>query len=87
MVLEWITIPWDSDIDVQMPILDLHKLSRYLNQSVIVDFGHDINNIRLGRYFLTVPVLYHKEFVVMGTITLMHVSLIWIPGCTLILQD
>lgn len=55
-LLSWywngLQFPWDSDIDVQMPILDLHKLSRYLNQSVIVDFGHDINNIRLGRYFL-----------------------------------
>lgn len=55
-LLSWywngLQFPWDSDIDVQMPIMDLHKLSRHLNQSVIVDFGHDINNIRLGRYFL-----------------------------------
>lgn len=46
--------PWDNDIDVQMPIADLHKLSQLFNQSMIVDLdgGSESNEIRYGRYFL-----------------------------------
>lgn len=46
--------PWDNDIDVQMPIEDLHRLSRDFNQSIIVDFGYDgvTGETRYGRYFM-----------------------------------
>ncbi|KAI3405783.2 hypothetical protein KGF56_001390 [Candida oxycetoniae] len=45
--------PWDGDVDVQMPIEDLHKLSRLFNQTIVVDFGNDLDQeIRFGRYFL-----------------------------------
>ncbi|GEQ69206.1 hypothetical protein JCM33374_g2877 [Metschnikowia sp. JCM 33374] len=48
-----ISFPWDADYDVQMPIADLHKLSRQFNQTVIVDFGtSNSQEVRLGRYFL-----------------------------------
>lgn len=56
-LLSWywngVGFPWDNDIDVQMPIADLHALSRKFNQSIIMDLGdgHD-NEIRYGRYFL-----------------------------------
>lgn len=42
--------PWDNDIDVQMPIADLHRLARHFNQLVVVDLGG--NPVRYGRYFL-----------------------------------
>ncbi|CUM63794.1 uncharacterized protein PRCAT00001378001 [Priceomyces carsonii] len=56
-LLSWywdgIEFPWDNDIDVQVPISDLHKLSRNYNQSVIVDMGgKDDGEIRYGRYFV-----------------------------------
>lgn len=56
-LLSWywngISFPWDNDIDVQMPIEHLHKLARKFNQSMIIDFGDDLNKeIRYGRYFL-----------------------------------
>ncbi|CAH6720071.1 hypothetical protein CLIB1444_03S03752 [[Candida] jaroonii] len=51
-LLSWywngIAFPWDNDIDVQMPIEDLHILSRDFNQSLIVEDVED----GLGRYFL-----------------------------------
>lgn len=40
--------PWDNDIDVQMPIYDLHKLSLHFNQTLIVEDAND----GYGRYFL-----------------------------------
>lgn len=40
--------PWDNDIDVQMPIFDLHKLSLHFNQTLIVEDAND----GYGRYFL-----------------------------------
>lgn len=47
------SFPWDNDIDVQMPIADLHKLSHQFNQTIIVDMGgNDGDQIRYGRYFL-----------------------------------
>lgn len=58
-LLSWywsgINFPWDADVDVQMPISDLHKLARDFNQSVIVDFGNDVEGeIKTGRYFLDI---------------------------------
>lgn len=43
-----IGFPWDSDIDVQVPVMDLHKLSMLFNQSLIVEDGEN----GFGRYFL-----------------------------------
>ncbi|KAI5951486.1 hypothetical protein KGF54_004560 [Candida jiufengensis] len=56
-LLSWywngLQFPWDGDVDVQMPIDDLHKLSQLFNQTVVVDFGNDPEKeIRYGRYFL-----------------------------------
>ncbi|KAF3987586.1 hypothetical protein FT663_04403 [Candidozyma haemuli var. vulneris] len=58
-LLSWywngINFPWDADVDVQMPIKDLHRLARDFNQSVIVDFGTDVNGeIKTGRYFIDI---------------------------------
>lgn len=51
-LLSWywngIAFPWDNDIDVQMPIMDLHKLSKEYNQSLIIEDSDD----GFGRYFL-----------------------------------
>lgn len=51
-LLSWywngIAFPWDNDIDVQMPIYDLHKLSKDFNQTLVVeDLGDGV-----GRYFI-----------------------------------
>lgn len=56
-LLSWywngVAFPWDNDIDVQMPIQDLHRLSRDFNQSIIVDFGGESDQeVRYGRYFI-----------------------------------
>ncbi|KAG5417527.1 hypothetical protein I9W82_005163 [Candida metapsilosis] len=56
-LLSWywngLQFPWDADIDVQMPIQDLHRLSQLFNQSVIVDFGNDLDSeLRFGRYYI-----------------------------------
>ncbi|RCK67518.1 hypothetical protein Cantr_03343 [Candida viswanathii] len=64
-LLSWywngLQFPWDSDIDVQMPIQDLHKLSRHFNQSMIVDFGNDESNLKYGRFFLDVSnIISHR---------------------------
>lgn len=40
--------PWDNDVDVQVPIMDLHKLSLNHNQTLIVEDTED----GFGRYFL-----------------------------------
>lgn len=51
-LLSWywngIAFPWDNDIDVQMPINDLHKLSRDFNQTLVVENLED----GMGRYFV-----------------------------------
>ncbi|CAI5759381.1 unnamed protein product [Candida verbasci] len=51
-LLSWywngIAFPWDNDIDVQVPIMDLHKLSLNYNQTLIVEDPED----GFGRYFL-----------------------------------
>ncbi|KAK6201091.1 regulator of cell wall mannosyl phosphorylation [Scheffersomyces amazonensis] len=48
--------PWDNDIDVQMPIRDLHKLARHFNQSLVVEniVGKDGQFDGMGRYFIDV---------------------------------
>ncbi|ODV77274.1 uncharacterized protein CANTADRAFT_27165 [Suhomyces tanzawaensis NRRL Y-17324] len=59
-LLSWywngMAFPWDNDIDVQMPVDELHRMARSFNQSIIVDFGDDATSqeIRYGRYFLDV---------------------------------
>ncbi|EGW35751.1 uncharacterized protein SPAPADRAFT_53912 [Spathaspora passalidarum NRRL Y-27907] len=51
-LLSWywngLAFPWDNDIDVQVPILDLHKLSLEYNQTLVVEDPED----GYGRYFL-----------------------------------
>ncbi|KAK6461740.1 LicD family-domain-containing protein [Scheffersomyces coipomensis] len=55
-LLSWywdaLNFPWDNDVDIQMPVQELHKLCKAYNQTVVVDFGNDMNNLRFGRYFL-----------------------------------
>ena len=41
---------WDNDIDVQVPIMDLHKLSLQFNQTIVVEDPED----GFGRYFLDI---------------------------------
>ncbi|CAI5756637.1 unnamed protein product [Candida verbasci] len=59
-LLSWywngISFPWDGDIDVQMPIQDLYKLSRSFNQSLIIESVSDLTGgfDGMGRYFLDV---------------------------------
>lgn len=51
-LLSWywngIAFPWDNDIDVQVPIMDLHKLSMDFNQTLVIEDAED----GFGRYFL-----------------------------------
>lgn len=51
-LLSWywngIAFPWDNDVDVQVPIRDLEKLSINFNQSLVVEDPND----GFGRYFL-----------------------------------
>ncbi|KAG7191611.1 uncharacterized protein KQ657_003006 [Scheffersomyces spartinae] len=51
-LLSWywngMAFPWDNDIDVQMPIMDLHKLSLHFNNSIVVE---DLEE-GYGRYYL-----------------------------------
>lgn len=53
-LLSWywngIGFPWDNDIDVQVPIMDLHKLAMYFNQSLVVEDGKD----GFSRYFIDI---------------------------------
>ena len=42
------SFPWDYDIDVQVPIMDLHKLSLQFNQTLVVEDMEE----GYGRYFL-----------------------------------
>lgn len=43
-----IAFPWDNDVDVQMPVMDLQKLSLHYNQSLIVEDPED----GFSRFFL-----------------------------------
>ncbi|KAI5963349.1 uncharacterized protein KGF55_003141 [Candida pseudojiufengensis] len=56
-LLSWywngLQFPWDGDVDVQMPIDDLHKLSQFFNQTIVINFGNELDKeIKYGRYFL-----------------------------------
>ncbi|KAI5958004.1 hypothetical protein KGF57_002812 [Candida theae] len=56
-LLSWfwngLQFPWDSDVDVQMPITDLHRLSQLFNQTIVVDLGNDLNKeSKYSRFFL-----------------------------------
>ena len=59
-LLSWywngIAFPWDTDIDVQMPISELYKLGRYFNQSLVIEnVGDSYNEFDgMGRYFIDV---------------------------------
>ncbi|EMG51026.1 MNN4 Protein MNN4 [Candida maltosa Xu316] len=59
-LLSWywngIAFPWDTDIDVQMPISELYKLGRYFNQSLVIEnVGDSYNQFDgMGRYFIDV---------------------------------
>jgi hypothetical protein len=59
-LLSWywngIAFPWDSDIDVQMPIADLNKLARDFNQSLVVESAGSVDYSfdGMGRYFVDV---------------------------------
>lgn len=45
--------PWDPDVSVQLPIQDFQRLTQLFNQSIVVDFGLNLNEeTRYGRYFL-----------------------------------
>lgn len=45
-----ITLPWDSDFDVQMPIKHLHLLAEYFNQTMVVQDPSEGN----GRYLIDI---------------------------------
>ncbi|CAK9439867.1 uncharacterized protein LODBEIA_P39670 [Lodderomyces beijingensis] len=51
-LLSWywngLSFPWDNDIDVQVPIMDLHNLSLNFNQTLVVEDPED----GFGRFFL-----------------------------------
>ncbi|KAI5951561.1 hypothetical protein KGF54_004635 [Candida jiufengensis] len=59
-LLSWywngMAFPWDTDIDVQVPIADLYKLGQYYNQTIIVENVADHNGEfdGMGRYFMDV---------------------------------
>lgn len=48
--------PWDTDIDVQMPIMDLHRLSRRFNQTLVVENvgNENLGFNGMGKYFIDV---------------------------------
>ncbi|EGW33225.1 regulator of cell wall mannosyl phosphorylation [Spathaspora passalidarum NRRL Y-27907] len=59
-LLSWywngVSFPYDTDIDVQVPISELHKLARYFNQSMVVENIVDSEGKfdGMGRYFIDV---------------------------------
>jgi len=58
------SFPWDVDVDVQVPVEDLHRLARDFNQSLIVESIGNKNGKfdGLGRYFLDVgSFVSHRE--------------------------
>lgn len=65
-LLSWywsgMSFPWDTDIDVQMPIGQLHRLAREFNQSIIVDLGNgNGEELRYGRYFLDISTFIDRR--------------------------
>lgn len=58
------SFPWDLDIDVQVPIADLHYMAKHFNQSLIVESVADNDGEfdGLGRYFLDIgSFITHRE--------------------------
>lgn len=59
-LLSWywngIAFPWDTDIDVQMPIAELYNLGRRFNQSLVIEnSGGDNKKFNgMGKYFIDV---------------------------------
>lgn len=60
-LLSWywngIAFPWDTDIDVQMPIGELHELSRRFNQSLVIENVGDDSKFEfsgMGKYFIDI---------------------------------
>ncbi|KAI5953975.1 hypothetical protein CANMA_004814 [Candida margitis] len=59
-LLSWywngVAFPWDTDIDVQVPVADLYKLGRLYNQTLVVENVVDAqgNFDGFGRYFIDI---------------------------------
>ncbi|ODV77272.1 uncharacterized protein CANTADRAFT_42865, partial [Suhomyces tanzawaensis NRRL Y-17324] len=59
-LLSWywngIAFPWDTDVDVQMPIEDLYKLAQDFNQTLVVENAASADGSfdGMGRYFVDV---------------------------------
>ncbi|KAI3404396.2 hypothetical protein KGF56_002793 [Candida oxycetoniae] len=59
-LLSWywngMAFPWDTDIDVQMPIAELYKLGQHFNQTLVIENAADANGEfdGMGRYFVDV---------------------------------
>lgn len=59
-LLSWywngLLFPWDTDIDVQVPVLELHKLARNFNQSLVIETvtTEDGTFDGMGRFFIDV---------------------------------
>ncbi|ABN67362.2 carbohydrate metabolism, cell wall maintenance [Scheffersomyces stipitis CBS 6054] len=51
-----VNMPWDTDVDIQMPIVQIDKLGRYHNNSIIVENPRYGN----GKYYLVVAPTYLK---------------------------
>lgn len=51
-----LSLPWDEDLDLQITIDSLYRLSRNYNQSIIVDISPDEGpyNMGMGQYFLDI---------------------------------
>ncbi|CAK7892050.1 hypothetical protein CAAN3_01S08262 [[Candida] anglica] len=58
-----LTMPWDSDMDVQVSMKSLTILARRYNQTLVVDTSiQDGYNVGFGQYLLDVgPTLFHRE--------------------------
>lgn len=60
LLLSWywngVAFPWDTDIDVQMPITELQELGRRYNQTLVVEnIGNDnFEFVGMGKYFVDV---------------------------------
>ena len=76
-----LNMPWDTDIDVQMPIVELDRLAMNLNQTLIIE------NPRFGnaRYWLEISPSYIRQG--NGKIILMLDLSIFIVDYTLISLD
>ncbi|ODV77560.1 uncharacterized protein CANTADRAFT_55805 [Suhomyces tanzawaensis NRRL Y-17324] len=52
-----VNMPWDTDIDIQMPIRQLDRMGRYFNKSIVVEDPRYGN----AKYFLEVAPTYVKQ--------------------------